>query len=429
MRLAEPLEARLGEEGLTQLYQDLEIPLIDVLAELEFNGIRVDKERLTELGDRFGRRMQELEAEIYELAGGPFNIDSRKQLSKILFEDLGLPTLKKTKTGPSTDAGVLSELAALHALPAKIIEYRQYAKLKSTYADSLARLVHPVTGRVHTSFKQDVAATGRLSSKDPNLQNIPVRTEEGRAIRSAFLPGEPGWKLLAADSSQIELRVLAHFCGDPALQTAFATDQDVHALVASEVHGVPLEEVTREMRRRAKAVNFGVIYGQSAFGLAKSLGIDKAEAAAFIDAYFSRYFGVDEFIVKTLAECRKNGYVSTILGRRRTVQGVRDPSSQSDSRQRNLPERIAINTVIQGSAADLIKKAMINVRNRMQCEHVQARMLLQIHDELVFEVPADEVDRLAALVTEEMASVEQLTVPLKVDVKVGDNWADCEAWS
>jgi DNA polymerase-1 len=373
--------------------------------------------------------MKELETEIYELAGEKFNIDSRKQLSKILFEDLGLPTLKKTKTGPSTDAGVLSELAAMHALPAKIIEYRQYAKLKSTYVDSLAGLIHPETGRVHTSFKQDVAATGRLSSKDPNLQNIPVRTDDGRQIRSAFLPGEPGWKLLAADYSQIELRVLAHFCGDPALQTAFATDQDVHALVASEVHGVPLGEVTREMRRRAKAVNFGVIYGQSSFGLAKALGIDKTEAAAFIDAYFSRYSGVDDFIIETLAECRRNGYVITILGRRRTVQGVRDPSSQTDSRQRNLPERIAINTVIQGSAADLIKRAMINVRNRMRRDNVRARMLLQIHDELVFEVPSDEVNQLAVLVTEEMTSVARLAVPLKVDVKVGDNWADCEAWS
>jgi DNA polymerase-1 len=256
-----------------------------------------------------------------------------------------------------------------------------------------------------------------------------VRTEDGRAIRSAFLAGDPGWKLLAADYSQIELRVLAHCCGDQTLQQAFATDQDIHTLVASEVHDVPLEEVTREMRRRAKAVNFGVIYGQSAFGLAKSLHIETEQAAAFIDAYFTRYSGVDDFIMKTLAECRENGYVSTILGRRRIVQGVRDPSSQSDSRQRNLPERIAINTVIQGSAADLIKKAMINVRDRMQREKFQARMLLQIHDELVFEVPPDEVDGLANLVMEEMTSVQPLHVPLKVDVKVGANWADCEAWN
>jgi DNA polymerase-1 len=428
LRLAERLRAELEQKSLIDLFRNLEMPLIDVLAEMEFNGIRVDAGRLTELGERFGRRMAELEQEIYALAGGTFNIDSRQQLGKVLFEDLQLPASKKTKTGPSTDVSVLTELAGQHALPAKIIEYRQYAKLKSTYVDSLIELVHPVTGRVHTSFKQDVAATGRLSSKDPNLQNIPVRTEEGRAIRSAFLAGEAGWKLLAADYSQIELRVLAHFCGDPTLQNAFATDQDIHALVASEVHGVPLGEVTREMRRRAKAVNFGVIYGQSAFGLGKALQIGTEQAAEFIEAYFARYSGVDDFIMKTLAECRENGYVSTILGRRRIVEGVRESSSPSDSRQRNLPERIAINTVIQGSAADLIKKAMINVRQRMQRESVRARMLLQIHDELVFEVPSNEVDNVATLVREEMAEVQRLAVPLKVDVKVGSNWADCEAW-
>jgi DNA polymerase-1 len=321
---------------------------------------------------------------------------------------------------------VLTELAAQHALPAKIVAYRQYAKLKSTYVDALTELVHPQTGRVHTSFKQDVAATGRLSSTDPNLQNIPVRTAEGREIRSAFLPGHPGWKLLAADYSQIELRVLAHFSGDAALQQAFAEDRDIHALVASEVHGVPLTDVTKDMRRSAKAVNFGVIYGQSPFGLAKSLGIPTEEAARFIAAYFARYPGVAQFIVRTLAECRQKGYVSTILGRRRAVQGVRDPSSLGDAHQRNLPERIAINTVIQGSAADLIKKAMINVHGRLRRERLAARMLLQIHDELVFEVPAAEVESLAALAREEMSSVLRLTVPLKVDVKVGDNWAECE---
>jgi DNA polymerase-1 len=234
---------------------------------------------------------------------------------------------------------------------------------------------------------------------------------------------------MTADYSQIELRVLAHFSGDGALQRAFAEDQDIHAMVASEVHSVPLEEVTREMRRRAKAVNFGVIYGQSAFGLAKSLDIDQEQAADFIDAYFARYPGVDEFIGKTLAECREKGYVSSIAGRKRAVQGVRDPSSFGESRQRNLPERIAINTVIQGSAADLIKRAMIRVHDRLRAERLRARMLLQIHDELVFEVPSDEVDRLAALVTEEMVSVARLAVPLKVDVKVGDNWAECEPWS
>ena len=428
LRLAGILQGRLQDEGLTDLYRDLEMPLIEVLAEMEFNGIKVDVARLGELGQRFGERIASLEQEIHELAGGRFNIDSPKQLSKVLFEDLGLPKQRKTKTGSSTDAEVLGELAKQHELPAKVIQYRQYAKLKSTYVDALTELLHPDTGRVHTSFKQDVAATGRLSSKDPNLQNIPVRTEDGREIRSAFLPGEDGWKLLAADYSQIELRVLAHFSGDQALRQAFAEDRDIHALVASEVHRVPLEEVTRDMRRSAKAVNFGVIYGQSPFGLAKSLDIDQEQAASFIDAYFGRYPGVDEFMVKTLAECRQKGYVSSILGRRRAVQGVRDPSSLGDSRQRTLPERIAINTVIQGSAADLIKKAMINVHDRMRREKLQARMLLQIHDELIFEVPSEEVDGLACLVREEMTTVQQLGVPLKVDVKVGDNWADCEPW-
>lgn len=428
LRLASQLELMLAETKLKPLFDDVEMPLVAVLAELEFQGIRVDTERLKELGGRFADRMQQLKAEIYALAGGEFNIDSRQQLAKVLFEDLQLPVVKKTKSGPSTDADVLLQLSEQHDLPAKIVEYRQNAKLKSTYVDGLLELVHPQTGRVHTSFRQDVAATGRLSSTEPNLQNIPVRTEQGREIRSAFLPGVAGWRLMTADYSQIELRVLAHFCGDATLQQAFADDQDIHALVAAEVAGVRLEEVSRDMRRNAKAVNFGVIYGQSAFGLAKSLNIETEEAAAFIDAYFARYPGVDDFMKKTLAECRKAGYVKTILGRRRAVQGVRDPSTLGDSRQRILPERIAINTVIQGSAADIIKLAMLRIHRRLQHEEVSANMLLQIHDELIFEVVADDVDSLSTLVREEMTSAYKLNVPLKVDVKVGDNWAECEPW-
>ena len=281
-------------------------------------------------------------------------------------------------------------------MPAKIIEYRQHAKLKSTYVDALPELVHPTTGRIHTSFKQDVAATGRLSSTEPNLQNIPVRSPAGREIRSAFLPGEAGWRLVAADYSQIELRVLAHFSGDAALRQAFAENRDVHRQVASEIYGVPAAEVTPDMRRTAKAVNFGVIYGQTAFGLAKSLGIDKEQAAQFIEAYFARYAGVEQFTEKVLEQCRRNGYVSTILGRRRAVQGVRDPSQTSNSRQRTLPERIAINTVIQGSAADLIKQAMIQVHRRLRAGSWSARLLLQIHDELVFETPAERIARTRA---------------------------------
>ncbi len=425
-RLKRILGEHLQEQGLENLFQDLEMPLIEVLAELEFNGIAVDRQRLQELSAGFGRQIEQLESEIYVEVGHEFNIDSRQQLGKILFDQLKLPILKRTTTGPSTDAEVLEELALRHPLPAKIVQYRQNSKLKSTYTDSLPLLIHPQTGRVHTSFKQDVAATGRLSSQDPNLQNIPIRTNEGRAIRSAFVPGHPGWQLMTADYSQIELRVLAHFSGDETLRQAFAADQDIHALVAAEVYNVPLAEVTREQRRNAKAVNFGVIYGQSAFGLAKSLGIDKGEAARFIDAYFSKYPGVDEFMLQTLRSCRELGYVSTISGRRRPVSGVRDPSKMRDQRQRNLPERIAVNTVIQGSAADIIKRAMINIYRQLRTEGFSARMLLQIHDELVFEFPPDEKERLAATVTAAMTSAAQLLVPLKVDVKTGNNWAECE---
>jgi DNA polymerase-1 len=318
---------------------------------------------------------------------------------------------------------VLEELARLHPLPAKILEYRQYAKLKNTYVDAMPQMVHPQTGRVHASFNQVVAATGRLSAHDPNLQNIPVRSEQGREIRAAFLP-QSGWKLLAADYSQIELRVLAHFSGDPTLCAAFARDEDIHARVAGEVFAIPLESVTADMRRRAKAVNFGVIYGQSPFGLSKQLGIEKSEATAFIDAYFERHRGVEEFLARILEECAQTGYVSTILGRRRAIRSIRRVAS----RQRNLPERTAINTVIQGSAADLIKLAMINIHRRLRSENSSARLLLQIHDELVFEVPPQELDRLARLVADEMSGVMALSVPLKVDLKSGDNWADCEKW-
>ncbi|MEQ8784998.1 MAG: DNA polymerase I [Pirellulaceae bacterium] len=428
LRLSGLLASQLAEQQLTELFNDLEMPLVEVLAEMEFNGIKVDVPRLQGLSERFGKRLEELEGEIYMLAGHEFNIDSRQQLGEVLFNELNLPVVKRTSTGPSTDADVLSQLAPRHELPAKIIEYRQNAKLKSTYVDALPLLVHPRTGRVHTSFKQDVAATGRLSSKDPNLQNIPVRTQEGREIRSAFLPGEEGWQLLAADYSQIELRVLAHFCQDAALREAFEQDQDIHARVASEVYGVPLEEVDSDMRRRAKAVNFGVIYGQTPFGLAKALGIDKEEAGQFIDAYFERYPGVVEFIDKVLDESRDKGYVSTISGRRRAIDGVRDQRRRGSNRFRNLPERIAVNTVIQGSAADIIKRAMISLHGRLRREGRRTRMLLQIHDELIFESPPEELTDLAALVRQEMVAAGELSVALKVDLKSGSNWSQCEPW-
>ncbi len=428
VRLRPILAEGLASTNLEGLFADLELPLIDTLVEMEFNGVKVDVDRLGELSRGYGERIDTFQEQIYELAGHPLNIASPKQLQEVLFTELKLPIVKKTPKGePSTDADVLEELAPLHLLPAKIVEYRQYAKLKNTYVDALPKLVHPATGRVHASFNQVVAATGRLSSSDPNLQNIPVRTPAGREIRSAFVPGEEGWVLLAADYSQIELRVLAHFSGDEQLCGAFARDEDIHARVAAQVNGVALEDVTPEMRRAAKAVNFGVIYGQSAFGLAKALRIEREEAAQFIDGYFEGYPGIETFLEGVLAECRERGYASTILGRRRPISGIRDElARQAAGRQKNLGERTAVNTVIQGSAADLIKLAMIAIHRRLREEKSPARMLLQIHDELIFEVPAEEAGMLAALVQEEMGSVRKLEVPLKVDVKAGPNWADAE---
>jgi DNA polymerase I len=417
------LEKNLAEAELEDLFRDVEMPLVEVLAELEYTGIRVDVERLRELSVRHGERLASLEKEIYEIAGREFNIASPKQLQQVLFDELGLPVVKKTaKTGPSTDAEVLEELARQHALPARILDYRQIAKLKGTYVDALPEMVFPTTGRVHASFNQVVAATGRLSSSDPNLQNIPIRTEAGREIRSAFVPGEPDWLLLAADYSQVELRVLAHFSQDENLCEAFRRDEDIHARVAGQVYGVELEDVTPEMRRQAKAVNFGVIYGQTAWGLAKQLGIGKDEAAQFIDAYFAGYPGIEVFLDEVLRECREQGYVTTILGRRRAIEGIRSVPN----RQRNLAERTAVNTVIQGSAADLIKLAMLAVRRRLAEEERQTSMLLQIHDELVLEVPPAELEPVASLVVGEMSRAWPMSVPLKVDVKVGGNWADAE---
>ncbi len=432
LRMHPVLSSRLAEMQLDELNETLEVPLIEVLADMEFAGVRIDAARLAEMSVRYGERLHVLEQEIEEIAGHPLNIGSPKQLAQVLFQELGLPVVKRSKTGPSTDADVLDELAGMHELPAKIVEYRQFAKLKNTYVDALPTMIHPETGRVHCSFNQVVAATGRLSSSDPNLQNIPIRTEEGREIRSAFVPGPPGWKLLTADYSQIELRILAHYSNDESMCAAFDRDEDIHTLVASQVFGVPLSEVTSSQRRSAKAVNFGVIYGQSPFGLAKGLKISHDEAAQFIDGYFATYRGVTEFMLETLEECRRKGYVSTLLGRRRSIDGVRSAdkltlgTDQPSRRPLNLPERTTVNSVIQGTAADMIKLAMIAIFRRLREERLDARMILQIHDELVFEVAPDSIDRLARLVREEMQSVMQLRVPLKVDIKTGDNWAACE---
>ncbi|MBV9122363.1 MAG: DNA polymerase I [Planctomycetes bacterium] len=422
-RLADLLEARLREQKLWNLYQDLEIPLIEVLAELEFNGIRLDVPKLKSLGVEMAQQLSAIEQEIHTLAGHPFNIASPKQLRQVLFEELKLPTQRKTGiTGEaSTNQETLERLAALgHPLPRKILEYRQIAKLKGTYVDALPDLINPHTGRVHASFNQTVTATGRLSSSDPNLQNIPVRTEQGRQIRQAFVP-EKGWRLLTADYSQIELRLLAHFCEDAELRRAFTEDRDIHGLVAAQIFSVPEKDVTPEMRRMAKTVNFGVIYGISPRGLGQRLGMSLDEAARFIDSYFSRYPKVAAYQANLLKKCQKDHYVGTILGRRREITGIRPDSTYQ---QRNQPEREAINMEIQGSAADLIKVAMLNIYRRLHHERRRARMLLQIHDELVFEVPPEEVDDVARLVAEEMTGALKLDVPLKVDLGVGPNWLD-----
>ncbi len=427
-RMHAMLIEQLESLGLRTLFDTVEVPLISVLAEMEYYGIRIDVDRLAELGGLFKTRIDALESEILELAGESFNLDSPKQLQVILYDKLKLPALKKTQTGVSTDAEVLQQLAVYHKLPVKLLEYRQLAKLKSTYVDALPQLVCPKTGRVHSSFRQDVAATGRLSSSDPNLQNIPIRTEEGRQIRSAFKAGDDNWLLLAADYSQIELRVLAHYCGDAALRSAFLNDRDVHTQVASEVYNVPLGDVTSAQRRSAKAINFGIIYGQSPFGLAKSLQIAKSAAAEFIEAYFARFPGVRLFIEQTIMTCREQGYVSTMFGRRRRVKGVRDFASLTPARKQMMiePERIAVNTVIQGSAADLIKLAMLRVSRRLTDSGLAARMLLQIHDELLFEVSQADCAALETMVRQEMTAVAELSVPLKVDVKAGRNWAECD---
>jgi DNA polymerase-1 len=427
LRLVEKLEPKLKQENLETLFNTVEMPLVEVLVDLERTGVKVDVPRLADLSGHFTTEIARLQTEVFAIAGREFNIASPKQLAEVLFVEQKLPVLAKTKTGPSTDADVLEELALQHPLPAKIIEFRQFSKLKGTYVDALPQLVNPATGRVHCSLHQTVAATGRLSSSDPNLQNIPIRTDEGRRIRSAFLPGHDGWSLVSADYSQIELRLLAHCSEDPGMTASFAAGEDIHTRVASQVYGVPLAEVSRAQRGMAKTVNFGILYGQSAFGLSKVLGIPQEEAGTFIEGYFAQYPGVERFMYELLVDCAERGYVTTLLGRRRAIRGIRaEKLAIGGSRQRNLAERTAINTVIQGSAADLIKQAMINVHRRIKQELPQTKMLLQIHDELLFETPPDERDRLIEIARREMSQVMALKVPLVVDVRVGKNWAETE---
>ncbi|MFP4053958.1 MAG: DNA polymerase I [Phycisphaerae bacterium] len=418
LRLADVLAGKLRtEKGLTELMDNLEIPLLPVLRDMEMRGIRLDPQRLKAMEVELDKQADGLRERILEMAEVQFNVDSPKQLGEVLFVKIGLPVIKKTKTGPSTDSGVLEELAAQHCLPALVLDYRKLTKLLSTYLRALAECIHPQTGRVHTCLHQTGTATGRLSSSDPNLQNIPVRTEEGRKVRSAFVAAE-GCRLLSADYSQVELRVLAHLCEDETLMAAFRADQDIHATVAAEVFGVPLEEVTPDQRARAKTVNFGIVYGQTAFGLARTLRISRGEAGEFIEKYRARFPKIDAFLQACIEQAKTNGYVVTLFGRRRKITDIDARNPQ----RRAAAERLAINSVVQGSAADLIKQAMINLDDRIRREQRPGRMLLQIHDELLFEIPSGEVEAEKTMIVEEMAGAIELSVPLKVDVGVGDDW-------
>jgi len=418
MRLRATLEPMLGSHGMSDLFRNVEVPLVEVLADMEWDGIAIDLTWFESLKTRFKSERERVEQLIYAEAGQEFNINSNPQLRVILFEKLGLPVKKKTATGPSTDASVLQELAEEgHALPTLLMEYREIFKLEGTYIDALPKLVHPRDHRLHTSFNQTVAATGRLSSTDPNLQNIPNRRELGREIRRGFVP-RAGWRLLSADYSQIELRLLAHLSGDPAFVSAFKAGGDIHRQTAAIIFGVELADVTSDMRARAKTINFATIYGQGAHALSRQLKLPHAEAKAFIDTYFERFAGVKAFLDRCVVEAKAKGYVETLFHRRRYIPELKERNHN----MRAFGERVAANAPIQGSAADLIKIAMIRVHRALANEGLASRMLLQVHDELIFELPADEQAVLAALVKREMESAATLDVPLLVEMGVGDDW-------
>jgi DNA polymerase-1 len=422
-RLAPVLRAQIDEQELAGVYEKIDLPLAPVLADMEGIGIRVDPKELDKMSMSMEKGVRRLEKEIWKLAGNEFNINSPTQLAEILFDKLNLqpPTRRGKGKVRSTAADILEEMAAQHALPAKIIEYREISKLKSTYVDALPKLIHPETGRLHTSFSQTTAATGRLSSSDPNLQNIPIRTELGREIRAAFV-AEKGKILLSADYSQIELRVMAHFSQDPVLIDAFRNGEDIHARTAQEVFGVGPMAQNAEHRRAAKAINFGIIYGLSAFGLAQQLSIGQKEAAQFINAYFTRYSGVKKFLDKILVDTRKTGVAKTLFGRIRPIPEINSPQAQL----RSFAERTALNSPLQGTAADLIKLAMIKIDDRLTEEKFEAKMILQVHDELLFEAPPKEKGKLEKLVREEMEGVYKLAVPLVVEICSGPNWRDLD---
>ena len=423
LRLAAKLSQDVGAAKLKNVYDDIDLPMSPVLARMEHAGIKIDTEVLAEMSQRLERDANQKARDIWQKCGTEFNINSPKQLGDVLFNQLNLPKPMKYGKGKtiSTAVDVLEGLAAEHEVPRLVLEYRQLSKLKSTYVDALPALLNPRTRRLHTTFNMAGSATGRLSSINPNLQNIPIRTELGREIRAAFV-AEPGNLLLAADYSQIELRLLAHFSADPLLVEAYRRGDDIHTLTASQVFGVPTGEVNAEHRRRAKAVNFGIVYGLSAFGLSQQIGIDQKEAKRFIDAYFEKYAGVRQFIDRTLEQARTEMKVATLFGR---IRPLPDMLSKNWN-LRGFAERTAVNTPLQGTAADLIKLAMIRIDAEIRRRNLQSRMLLQVHDELVFEVPESELDAMKQLVTQRMENVYELHVPLKVELGTGPNWRDLD---
>ncbi|MFC1676431.1 DNA polymerase I [Planctomycetota bacterium] len=418
-RLYEYLKERLNQQPtLKKLFEELEMPLVSVLATMEYNGVSIDTALLRNMSTEIADTLEQLKDKIYELSGSVFNIDSPKQLAEILFDRLGLTPIRKGKSGPSTDAAVLDQLRDQHPVAEHVLQYRMLSKLQNTYVGKLGSLINPKTNRVHASFNQTITATGRLSSSDPNLQNIPIRTELGKKIRASFIPAKKTDSILSADYSQIELRLLAHFSKDETLTQAFADDMDIHSFVASQIYDVPLEEVTSKMRSRCKAVNFGIIYGQGAFGLSRSIGISQSEAKDFIEDYFARYSSIRQFMDSVINTAKNTGYVETILNRRRQIANL----NSKNFNKRSQGERLAFNTVLQGSAADLIKVAMINIQQKIDTDNLPVKMTLQIHDELVFELPTADAQKHQKWIEHEMTTAIKLDVPLKVDTACGPTW-------
>ncbi|MBI5701677.1 DNA polymerase I [Candidatus Saganbacteria bacterium] len=420
--LKEVFEKTLKSENMEDVFNKIEMPLLDVLIKMEETGVFIDAKYLKKLSQEIELAMKDLERHIFAICGEVFNLNSPKQLAVVLFEKLKLPIIKKTKTGASTDAEVLEELSGQFEIAEKLLEYRGLNKLKSTYVDTLPELINKETGRVHANFNQTITATGRLSSSNPNMQNIPVKSELGKRVREAFVPQNKGYKIIAADYSQIELRVLAHLSQDEKFIEAFKLDEDIHTATAADIFNVPLDKVTKEMRSSAKTVNFGIIYGISGFGLAKSLKIKRTEAEQFIEKYFKRYPGIKAFIEKTIKDAKDTGFVTTMLGRKRPLPDINSPNQG----MRGFAERTAINTPVQGTAADMIKLAMVNIHRKCQMSSVKCQMILQVHDELVFEVPNSEVDKVKKIIQDEMQNALKLSVPLKIDIGVGENWAEAK---